>query len=166
MITARYTWEIQTLQKALRLHRRTRWQTRLVPVVAITFVGLGVYLAVTAGRSWIDGLPPILFGVLLLLLGGPLVYWQFRRSARRSPSYGCEMTWTFDPQQIGIAGEGFNSTFTWKKLYSASISPAGLLLYPQKNLFHWIPRSAFQSQEDFAAVTSLVRENCARTRTI
>jgi hypothetical protein len=165
MITARYTWQIETVCKGFEIHRKTLRATKLIPIMAILFIGWGGYEAITSGH-WIAGFPLLLFGTLLLFGAGPLSSWQFRRAVRRSPSYGSEMTYIFDPAQITISGEGHHSTFTWKKLYSATVSPAGVLLYTQKTLFHWIPAAAFTSPSDIATVRSYLEQNGVRTRDI
>jgi hypothetical protein len=90
--------------------------------------------------------------------------WQFSRAVRRSPSFGSEMTYTFDPQQIVNSGGGHHATFTWKKLYSATVAPDGILLYTNKNLFHWIPVTAFASPSDIATVQVYLNENSVRTQ--
>ena len=58
----------------------------------------------TQRLAWVAGLPLIVLGLLLLFGYRPLVTWQFGRAVRRSPSYGSQMTYTFDPQQIVNSG--------------------------------------------------------------
>src|SRR5438105_3069591 len=122
MFTARYTWNTDTLRKGFAIHRKTQRAAKLIPLLAIAFIGWGVYGSYTSGR-WMTGLPLVVLGLLLLFGSGPLAMWQFSRAVRRSPSYGGEMTYTFDPQQIVNTGEGHQATFIWKKLYSATVAP-------------------------------------------
>jgi len=74
------------------------------------------------------------------------------------------MTYTFDPEQIVNSGEGHHSTFACKKLYSATVTDEGVLLYTNKNLFHWIPVKAFASPADIATVQAYLQQNGVRTR--
>lgn len=164
MVTARYTWDTPTLRKGFALHRRTQRATKLVLLVAIGLIGWGVYDALTA-KHWISAVPPLLFGLFLLFGSGPIASWQFDRAARRSPSFGSEMTYTFDPEQVVNSGEGHHAIFTWKTLYSATVTEEGILLYPNKNLFHWIPVTAFASPSDIAIVRSYLQQNGVPTRT-
>ena len=164
MITARYTWEAATLQKGFALHRKGLVQAKVIPWLAVVFIALGICLSLKSGHSWIEGAPPVFFGLLLLVLWRPVAFWQFRRAVRRSPSHGSEMTYTFDPEQVTISGEGHHSTFTWKKLYSATVTDEGVLLYTNKNLFHWIPVTAFPSPSDIATVQGYLQQNGVRTR--
>ena len=42
----------------------------------------------------------------------------------------------------------------------------GYLLYPQPQLFNWLPRHVFQSEEEFAAFYELAKEKVAKCREI
>jgi hypothetical protein len=163
MVTARYTWSIDALRKGFAVHRKTQRAAKLVPLLAIAFVAWGAYGSYSSGH-WVSGLPLVVLGLLLLFGSPPVAMWQFTRAVRRSPSYGAEMTYTFDTQQIVNAGEGYHSTFTWKKLYSATVTRDGILLYTNKNLFHWIPVTAFASPSDMATVQGYLQENGVRTQ--
>jgi hypothetical protein len=163
MVTARYTWNIDSLRKGFAIHRRSQRAAKFIPLIAIAFAAWGAYESVTSGQ-WVSGLPLIVLGLLLLFGSRPLAMWQFSRAVRRSPSFGSEMTYTFDPQQIVNSGEGHHATFTWKKLYSATVTRDGILLYTNKNLFHWIPVTAFASPSDMATVQSYLQDNGVRTQ--
>jgi len=163
MVTARYTWDVDALRKGFAIHRKTQRAAKLIPLLAIAFVAWGAYESYTS-EQWISGLPLIVLGFLLLFGSRPLAMWQFSRAVRRSPSYGAEMTYTFDPQQIVNSGEGHHATFTWKKLYSATVTRDGILLYTNKNLFHWIPATAFASATDIVSVQGYLQENGVRTK--
>jgi YcxB-like protein len=165
MVTARYTWDMETLRKGFAVHRKTQRAAKLIPLMALAFVAWGAYDSYTS-EKWIVGLPLIAVGFLLLFGSRPLAMWQFGRSVRRSPSYGSAMTYTFDPEQIVNSGEGHHATFTWKKLYSATVTRDGILLYTNKNLFHWIPVSAFESPSDIHTVQSYLTQNGVRTQNV
>ena len=111
-------------------------------------------------------MPLFAFGIVFPLAIRPAIYWQFRRNIKRSPSYGCEMTYTFEPGQVTISGDGFHSTFIWNRLYSATVSPKGILLYPQKIVFHWVPASAFASPGDIDTVNSYLQQNGVKTKVV
>ena len=165
MVTARFTWDIDTLRKGVAVHIKTQRAAKLIPLMAVVFLAWGAYSSYTTGH-WVAGLPLIVLGLLLLFGYRPLVTWQFSRAVRRSPSYGSQMTYTFDPQQIVNSGEGHHAAFTWKKLYSATVTGDGILLYTNKNLFHWIPVAAFESPSDIATVQNYLQENGVRTQNV
>jgi YcxB-like protein len=163
MVTARYTWDVDTPRKGFAIHRKTQRATKLIPLIAAAFIVWGTYSAVTS-EDWTGNLPLVGAGLLFLIGSRPLAMWKFGRAVRRSPSFGSDITFTFDPQQITNSGEGHHATFTWKKLYSATVSRDGILLYTNKNLFHWIPATAFPTPSDVATVRSYLHENGVRTQ--
>jgi hypothetical protein len=165
MITARYVWDITALKDGFRLHYKTSSMWKMVWLGSLVIIAIGAYESVTA-RDWSHGLPLLVFGVAFPLIARPAIFRQFRRTIRRAPSYGSEITYTFDPEQIMISGEGFHSTFTWKKLYSATVSEKGVLLYTQKILFHWVPVTGFAAPSDIATVSSYLDQNGVRTRNV
>jgi len=163
MITARYTWNTDSLQKGFAVHRRTQRVTKLFPIIGIPSLAWGVYEAFTS-EQWVTGLPFILFAFILLFAAGPLLTRQFVRAVRRSPSYGNEITYKFDPEQVVISGEGHHAAFTWKRLYAATVTRDGILLYSNKNLFHWVPVTAFESGSDFALVPTYLQQSNVPTK--
>ncbi len=163
MITARYTWDIDTLREGFAVHRKLQRVTKLILLSGILFVCWGGYDAITS-EHWITGLPFLVLGAFLLFGSRPLAFWQFSRAVRRSPSFQSEMTYSFDPEQIINSGEGHHATFTWKKLYSAAFTKEGVLLYTNKNLFHWIPVTAFTSPADIVTVHTYLEQNGVRTQ--
>ena len=48
-------------------------------------------------------------------------------------------------------------TANWKGIMEACITPDGFLLYPQKGIFNWIPRSAFASPADAEVLADILR---------
>jgi hypothetical protein len=163
MVTARYIWNTDTLRKGFAIHRKTQHAAKLIPLIAMAFVAWGAYESYTSGH-WATGLPTVVVGLLLLFGSRPLAMWQFSRAVRRSPSYSGEMTYTFDPQEIMNSSEGHHATFTWKKLYSATVTRDGILLYTNKNFFHWIPAAAFESPSGMTTVQTYLQENGVRTQ--
>jgi|SRR5581483_498721 len=165
MITARYVWDITALKDGFRLHYKTSSMWKAVWLASLVIMVIGGYQSITA-RDWSHGLPLLVFGAVFPLIVRPAIFRQFRRTIRRAPSYGSEMTYTFDPEQITISGEGFHSAFTWKKLYSATVSEKGVLLYTQKVLFYWVPVTAFAIPADIATVRSYLEQNGVRTQNV
>jgi len=161
MVTARYTWNTETLREGFAIHRKTQRAEKLMPLLAIVFVAWGAYDSYTSGH-WGTGVPPVVAGLLILFGFRPFMMWQFFRAVRRSPGYCGEITYTFDPQQIVNSGEGYQATFTWQKLYSATVTRNGILLYPAKNFFHWIPAAAFASPADMMTVQDYLQHNNVR----
>jgi len=101
----------------------------------------------------------------LLILMGPLlfmrkIFWQYRliQGAKSSPQAGQNLPWTFDDQGVSQKSKSHESETQWSGFHDRFLSPKGILLYPQKNLYYILPRSAFDSQESFEQVSRLCSE--------
>ena len=162
-ITAHYIWNIDNVRQGFETHRKLLPLTRVGTFLGISLLAWGAYESITS-EYWFQGLPLILFGGFLLFGAGPLALWQFQRTARQVPGYDRQITYTFDPAKVVVSGEDYHSTFTWQNLFSATTSDEGILLYPQKGVFHWIPSSAFDSPTDMATVRSYLEQSGIRKR--
>jgi len=164
MIQAHYIWDLTSLDRGIALHLRSNVVARMAPLGALVLVVYAAFEFTTSKLPLVDGLPPLTVGMLLLAGIRPMMRWQFRRAIRRAPTYGCEMNWEFSPERAMISGADSEASFPWKMLHSAVVSADGMLLYPQKNLFHWIPASAFASPEEYAEACAIVEAAGVKVR--
>lgn len=108
-----------------------------------------------------SALPNIVLGLSLFCLG-PLTAWVVRRRFKDNPCNGVEVTWAFNAEEFNSTGEGFNQMQSWKKVYEFLDTPAGFLIYPQKNLYYWIPFSGFSTHQEFENVRAIAKANVNR----
>lgn len=165
MVTAHFTWNLENLRKGCAMHWKTLDKVWLTPYLGIIFLAAGIYGAFIHPGEWKELLWGVLLGLLFLSLRR-LTLWQLERVIRRSPHYGTEMTYTFDPHKIANFGDKHYTFFGWKQLASATITHDGILLCVNKNLFHWIPVTAFESPSDMKTVEGYLKENEIRTRIV
>ncbi|MEM7394636.1 MAG: YcxB family protein [Verrucomicrobiota bacterium] len=94
----------------------------------------------------------------------PLHAWFFKRTVRLMPEHGGEIRWTFGEERV--LGEADNSNFEcqWPALFGSATTPEGFLLYPQKNLFYWIPYTAFSSNEEVEKLAQLLEAKTENKR--
>jgi hypothetical protein len=78
-----------------------------------------------------------------------------RRFYRKLPAYGLNVEVTFSEDAVSTHTSKSEGRMSWDLFQSAILAKEGLLLYPNKFNFHWIPRSAFSSPEDFASCIEL-----------
>lgn len=101
------------------------------------------------------------FGFLCILIGPMLylrkVFWQYRliQGSKSSPQSGQELHWRISRQRIRQESAGYQKDFQWRDLHDRFLSPKGILLYLEKDVYFVLPREAFGSQEDFEAVSKL-----------
>jgi len=72
------------------------------------------------------------------------------------PGYGMTITWTinYDGYEAKL-GENHEST-SWKDVFESVATPDGALIYLQKSLFEWLPKTAFTSEADYTRFLDLL----------
>jgi hypothetical protein len=159
MITARYTCNLENLRRGCETYWTTLRYVKLTPLLGIIFIAAAVYgVTVTHKIQWADSLYGIGLGLLFLSLR-KLTIWQLGRSIERSPQYGTEVNYAFDQEEIVHFGEEHHFTFLWKQLSLAKVTHDGVLLCLGKNVFHWIPSTAFEGPDDMKTIERYLKEN-------
>jgi len=109
---------------------------------------------------------------LLLILGiiglclPSLKIWFAKRKIRRMPNLGEKVTWTFDENQMTGTGDGSSFSHSWDTIHSATLGREGLLIYPKKGIFYWIPSLAFSKPEEFEQARALIRAHVKETKEV
>lgn len=123
------------------LHRRRGWML-VRSIACLLCVCLGAYfLTLTSQRPL--GYIFVAGGTLGLLR--PMI-WQVwhERMVRRNAAYGTRISYVFSKQGVEIKGEQGDFEIAWDKLVDLAITKKGLLLYPNKKSYLWIPKAAFK----------------------
>jgi YcxB-like protein len=161
-IKAQYNFCYEVLKYGVKLHCRhgSRW-IRFVPHAGATLMLLPI-LAAFFGKGLFLAVFPFAFLGLLLLLIPQFTLWIFRRQFRLNPSKNVEIIWTFTEDGLGSQGEGFNSNMDWRKVFRFVDTEKGFLIYPQKNLFFWIPFVGFTGPNEIEAVRGVAKLKALR----
>ena len=80
----------------------------------------------------------------------------FNRRLRASPFYGKPIHWRIETHAISGETEGANWTFAWDKFHETFTTPDGLLLFPYKNAYYWLPKKAFASEQDYEEAKRII----------
>lgn len=106
----------------------------------------------------LEGLTP--FPVLMIMVGTfallrPMI-WKIMhaRNLRRLPGYGQSVIYTLTPESLSIHGETQQATIQHNDLYETVTHETGLMLYHNKKSYTWIPKEAFDSEQDFQQASS------------
>ena len=75
------------------------------------------------------------------------------RNLRKLPGFGQKVVYTFTLENIEINGEDKQAKVKWSDLFETAPTKHGLLLYHAKKSYTWVPKSAFDSEVDFQAVS-------------
>lgn len=137
---------------------------KFVQVIGLLQLGIFVFYVVRFG-SFLGSVFNLLIGVFFL--GVPFLLKQGSlKNLQTSTMTGQEMHWQMD--ELTLSGTNSDTQFsrTWRSYYKALITPKGFLLYPQKNGLHWIPKTAFLTEEDFQKIKARIQANIPKCKVV
>jgi hypothetical protein len=165
MISCKSQLSEQQLLQGMRVHFRTSTHEKwLLPLCGITLISLFGWQAFLDRLVWHS----YLF-FLLGIAGITLPLWRIpilKRNIRRMPNCGKTVRWTLDEKSLHGEGDGFTFTQDWSTLFSATITNEGILIYPQKRVFYWVPTEGFSAEEDFLSAAALVASRIKKTKDV
>ena len=140
-----------------------------------------IFIFILSCQLWFMGrIEPIsFFRLVIFIIIGLVIYWfvffvnprnqrkQLLNSIRTSPNYNKQIEWIFDEAGIVSSGKGFESKSSWKTIYEVLVvTKSGLLIFPQDNLCYWIPKSAFETDEDYESAIQLIQESVSKHKVV
>ncbi len=156
-----YTLDEATFLEATRAMWRLARQHRKIRLRGYFFAALlplGAWLAVRFG----------MMVTFLAIIGINLVHWVFdwpiaRAIARRQfthlPGAGARMDWRIDESGFHIHMPGAEpALIRWDMLSGATEVARGFILAQPGNVHHWLPKDAFDSEEDIATLRAWLRQ--------
>lgn len=155
-----FTFSRESLEKGARHHlmHRHRFITLLLPVMGIIFLIYGIHQMFFAGKA---GAP---FGIIPVALG---IFYIFRFSIRtRSMVKNAfasnpderVVTMEFSEEALTFHDGASTGSSPWSVFVDMKACKDGILLYPQKGIFYWIPDTASVEGGTWEDVTELVRK--------
>lgn len=151
-ITASYTLDVASFAPSYRWNYRKRGKPALrVAILVLVAVVVGALIVFEAkhGRAWWSLTPILVIPCLVLIFGSKLRSWINDKAVRKMPGYGETIVWQIREDgfenHLGKSG-GFN---TWEHIFESVTTPQGVLIYPQKDIFYWLPKTAFNSEADY-----------------
>ena len=103
----------------------------------------------------------------LMFLGTPyLIRFLNRKSIKRIPTLGQEINWQFDEDNISATMPEGDFSAEWASMKDSLIAQNGALIYPQNNVFYWLPESAFTSAADFQQIRHFIENSVPKHKTL
>lgn len=147
--TAKYIFNEAAMRRGRYWHWfKTPFLVFLFPAIGLIMVALGFWL------HWKNSESPTAW--ILPVVGAYFIfrYWiiglRFERNIRAHPLYGYEMKCVVDHDGSTTFSPDGESRSGWSHLHAIYVTPEGFLIYPQKEIWVWIPRSAFGCEEEAA----------------
>lgn len=166
-ITASYLFTTEAMMPALRWHQRKLFGMLWMVAAGVIFV----FTVVGLYQSGFQTKDLIMTAVLIPLTLVGLWLWLFlmklvlrfiqSRNLKSIPGYGNTISWTVTHEALQSSLASAKSTIPWSQVYKTIETPDGALIYLQKMLFNWLPKTAFNSEGDYGRFLELLTD---RTR--
>lgn len=166
-VTIKYRWTAEELIRAHGYH--FRHSCRPVFRFGLHFIFALMLLAgvfVLAKDGIKRGLVPVAFvvvGTYWFTLRSFERRWLLRRQFAKRPDKDTEIEWQITPDKVFIKSGLGSGECEWRAFAKMVRAPDGLMFYPNEQIFHWLPRSAFASAGDFDKVIELAKSKVQRT---
>lgn len=156
--SASVTFDEATMSRSRFWHWfKTPWLFWSFPLFGIVIIALSLLILNQPDH-------PIVTPWVMLVCGTWFIlrYWMigfgFRRDIRKNPHYGKDMKWTFTEEGYEVLLQGSETKSDWNGFHECFITPDGFLLYPQKRIYYWIPKSGFSCPEEIGFVEAILRK--------
>ena len=160
MIEASFQWTAEQAAISTRYHLRNtcRRPFRVASyVIAVLAIAGGIFRITRFGWSFL-AFSLIAGGVYWIFLRRYDVEWTARRRFKKRPDKDKFVKWQLSPEEITFETEGIGGgTVKWNAFTKAVKTPKGYLLYPNDQMYYWLPIVALNGHEkDFE---ELLRKN-------
>ena len=157
-VTAKWVFDEATMSRGRYWHwRKSPWIWGMTTAVGCILIIPGVLMLLRG-----TGIQPLPLFFIILGMYGICRYWivgiRFRKLIRKNPQFGNTLSMAFSDTGFAGTGKGSEMTSEWSALYETATTPDGFLLYPQKEIFSWVPRSGFASEADARFVADHLQE--------
>jgi hypothetical protein len=151
VITATMTFDEPTMLVARHWHNRANRTRRLIRVALLALVALAVFMSLFGAMGGMLTAAAFALGCALLglALGHAIERNRFVSGIKSSPLFGAELSFVFDTEGTAVTSPHSNARIGWQMFHKTLATPDGVLLYQQKYLFNWLPKTAFNSAADY-----------------
>lgn len=143
-----------------------RRKLRLFHIIFGTMILVG---ALSTAGTHVTGKPQVPLATGFLVGGGYWFFiapfqrrWMTRRRFAKRPDKDIEAEWRFTPDQITETSALGHSDWSWQTFTRVVRTPKGLLFYPIDQMFHWVPRHAFESEVEYEQVSDFAKSKVQR----
>ena len=159
-IDLKYLWKTEDIVKAYKYHRQSSIAYRIIDiaylVIGISNIGIGLHGIFVEQR--LESISSIIFGLLFLTIKRIQLYF-YARSFKKLNYENKQVEWEISGDKIIHRMLNLSeSTFSWDLIHGILDTPDGFLLYPQQNMFYWLPKYSFASKEDIAQFAFIAQD--------
>ena len=151
-IYLKYPWKTEDIVTGYKYHRKSNNLYCILDIVYLVVgmvnIILGLYNVFV--RSDPSSWSSILFGTFFLFINKINLFF-FARNFKKLNYENKPIEWEISQNKIVHRMINLSeSTFNWDLIKGILDTPEGFLLYPQQNMFYWLPKREFNNDEDIA----------------
>ena len=153
VITASYPFTSETALPGWELHQQDAGMVNRV--VFWTLGGLMTLLSLPALAFGPAALMPLAIGAVCLSVPA-LIERTMRQLIKKREAEGATVEGKFSEDSAAIHTGKSLLEIKWPAVLKTVLAKEGILIYQGKYNYHWFPRNAFASQEDYEACVALI----------
>jgi hypothetical protein len=168
-VAIRFRWTADELLRAYHYHFRHTcrpiFRFGLHSIFGLVLLG-GVLMLFTSGPS---GKAPLPVPIGFLIVG---TYWfavrpferrwLTRRQFSKRPDRDMEIEWQVGGDKIFTRSTLAQSEISWQAFTKMVGTPTGVMLYPNDQIYHWLPRHGFASDAEFERFIEIAKSKIQR----
>lgn len=163
-VVIRFRWTVDDLLQAYRYHFRHRcrpaFRFGLHFLFGVLLIG-GILMLTTAGPKGKAPLPVSLgfvaVGIYWFAFRSLDRRWSVRRLFNKRPDRDVELEWRVAADKIRTQSTLGQSEVEWQAFTKVLRTPDGVMLYPNDQIYHWLPRRGFASDAEFERFVLLAK---------
>ena len=168
-IIIRYRWTADDLYDASCYHFRHRCRPvfRLglhflfgVLIVGAVFMFIEEYR--TGDGTFMPAIALLTVGVYWFAFRPFHVRWMVRRRFRKRPDRDIEIEWRATDDQMELRCTLAHSEVAWPLFTKMVWTSRGVMLYPNEDVYHWLPRRGFESDSEYGRFLNLAKSKIPR----
>jgi|GEM_PF-6497262 len=155
-VRAQYVATTEELAKGVNAHIRQNFAFKFMRYLGGIMAFCAVFAMIWNKDTFLSVFPMLLLG-LFFFFTKQVILWQFRRRFQKYPNKDSQISWSFTQDDLHSQGDGFNFDLAWRKVFQFVDSSDGFLIYPQKQLYYWVPFTAFPNNSEIDCVRQIAK---------
>jgi len=159
-IYLKYPWREEDFITGTKYYFKTSRAIRnwniIYLVLATYFIVFGIFKLIH--ESYTIGVISIVIGLIYAFIR-KINFYRNVQSIKKQNFKPREIHWEINRDKVTYRMINVvETTFNWESIQGLLDTPKGFLLYPQRNQFLWLPKQAFNNEEDIALFAFIAQD--------
>lgn len=158
-----YLWKTKHIAIGFKYHLKTTFMYKLLNLfakLAATLAILSFLLKYVIPFDFNLGAIFDIVMIVFLLSCNRFIIYVSLQAYRKANYENKKLKWKIDKDNIYHQMENlYDMNMSWDLIQGVLDTPYGFMLYPQQNMFYWLPKSEFKSEDDIAHFAFIAQNN-------